>query len=81
MVLENYMVLSSSKCHFMCLGQNTVNETFVYDNTEMKTIKEEKILGVIIDKKLMFKSPVKTMKKSFSKDQGFATFNKLLKRF
>ena len=49
---ENYMVLNSGKCHFMCLGQNTVNEIFVYDNTEMKNSKVEKILGVIIDNKL-----------------------------
>ena len=49
---ENYMVLNSGKCHFMCLGQNTGNETFVYDNIEMKNSKEEKILGVIIDNKL-----------------------------
>ena len=33
---------------FICLGQNTVNEAFVYDNIEMKNSKEEKILGVII---------------------------------
>ena len=48
------MVLNSGKCHFMCLGQNAVNETYVYDNTEMKNSKEEKILGVIIDSKLRF---------------------------
>ena len=58
---ENYMVLNSGKCHFMCLGQNTVNETFVYDNIEMKNSKEEKILGVIIDNKLRFKSHVKSL--------------------
>ena len=46
------MVLNSGKCHFMCLGQNTVNEIFVYDNTEMKNSKVEKILGVTIDNKL-----------------------------
>ena len=53
------MVLNLGKCHFMCLGQNTVNETFVYDNTEMKNSTEEKILRVIIDNKLTFKSHVK----------------------
>ena len=63
---ENYMVLNSDKCHFMCLGQNTVNETFVYDNTEMKNSKEEKILGVIIDNKLRFKSHVKNLCKKAS---------------
>ena len=39
----------------MCLGQNTVKKTFVYDNTKMKNSKEEKILGVIVDNKLRFK--------------------------
>ena len=75
---ENCMVLNSGKCHFMCLGQDTVNETFVSDNIEMKNNKEEKILGVIIDNKPRFKSQVK---KGFSKDLSFVTFDKLLKRF
>ena len=55
------MVLNSGKCHFMCLGQNAVNETFVYDNIEMKNSKEEKILGVIIENKLRFKSHLKNL--------------------
>ena len=63
---ENYMVLNSGKCHFMCLGQNTVIEAFVYDNIEMKNSKEEKILGVIIDNKLRFKSHVKDLSKKAS---------------
>ena len=56
---ENYMVLNSGKCHFMCLGQNIVHQTFV--NIEMKNGKEEKILGVIMDNKLRFKSHVKNL--------------------
>ena len=27
---ENYMVLNERKCHFMCLGNNTENETFLF---------------------------------------------------
>ena len=27
---ENYMVLNAGKCHFMCLGKNTENETFIF---------------------------------------------------
>ena len=50
----------------MCLGQNTVNEIFVYDNTDIKNHKEEKILGVIIDNKLRFKSHVKNLCKKAS---------------
>ena len=60
------MVLNSGKCHFMCIGQNTVNETFVYDKIEMKNSKEEKILGLIIDNKLRFKSHVKSLCKKVS---------------
>ena len=63
---ENYMVLNLGICHFMCFGQNTVNETFVYDNIELKSSKEEKILGVIIDNKLRFKSHVKNLCKKTS---------------
>ena len=65
----------------MCLGQSTVNETFVYDKIEMKNSKEEIILGVIIDNKLRFKKHVKKLCKSLSIDLGFVTFDKLLKRF
>ena len=52
MFYEKYMVLNSGKCHFMCLGQNTVNETSVYDNIELKNSKKENNLGVIIDNNL-----------------------------
>ena len=44
----------------MCLGQNTVNETFVYGNTEMKNSKEEKILGVLLTINLGLKVVQKT---------------------
>ena len=60
------MVLNSVKCHFICLGENTLNQTFVYDNIEMKNSKEEKILGVIIGNILRFKSHVKNLCKKAS---------------
>ena len=62
----NYMVLNSGKCCFMCLRQNTINEPFVCYITEMKNSKEEKILEVIIDNKLTFKSQVKNLRKKSS---------------
>ena len=58
--------MNSDKCHFMSLGQNAVNETFVYDNIEMKNNKEEKILGVIIDSEIKFKSHLKNICKKAS---------------
>ena len=63
---ENYMVLNSGKCRFMCLGQNSVNETFVYHNIERENGKEEKILRVIIDNKHRFKIHVKNLCKKAS---------------
>ena len=62
------MILNSGKCHFMCLGQNTVKKTFVYDNTKMKNSKEEKILGAIVDNKLTFQSHVKNLCKKASQN-------------
>ena len=60
------MVLNSGKCHFMCLCKNAENETYFFNNTEMKNSNEEKILGIIIDNKLKFKSHVKKLSKKAS---------------
>ena len=53
---KNYMKLNAGKYHFMCLGNNTENETFLFHNILMENSKEQKIVGVIIDNKLNFKS-------------------------
>ena len=66
---ENYMVLNAGKCHFMCLGNNTENETFLFHNILMENSKEQKILGVIIDNKLNFKSQVNYVKRLLRKLQ------------
>ena len=69
---ENYMDLNARKCHFMCLGKNTENETFIFKDTLMSNSKEEKILGVTIDNRLTFKIHFRELcKKSFSKKIGF----------
>ena len=53
---ENYMVLNAGKCHFMCLGNNTENETFLFHNILMENSKEQKLISVTIDNNLNFKS-------------------------
>ena len=73
---ENYMVLNSGKCHFVCLGKNRENETYFSNNTEMKNSSEEKILGIIIDNKLKFKSHVKILCKKAS--QKIWTLSRLI---
>ena len=60
------MVLNSGKCHFMCLGKNAEYETFFYIETDMINCSEEKILGIIINSKLKFKSRIKNLCKRVS---------------
>ena len=54
-------MLNAGKCHSICLGNNTENETFLFHNIPMENSKEQKILGVIIDNKLSFKSHISEM--------------------
>ena len=53
---ENHMALNAGKCHFMCLGNDTRNETFIFEGLVIKNSKEHKILRVTIENKLTFKS-------------------------
>ena len=58
---ENFMVLNADKCHFMCLGQDMENETFIFNIFIFNNSNEEKILGITIDNKLTFKSHIKIL--------------------
>ena len=42
---ENFMVLNSKKCHFVCIGRDAENETFTCKYICSKNSKEEVILG------------------------------------
>ena len=53
------MVLNAGKCHFMCYGENTEYETFIFKDTAMNNSKEEKILGVTTDNKVTFSSHIR----------------------
>ena len=50
----------------MCLGNNTENETFLFYNILVENSKEQKILGVMIDNKLNFKSHISELRKKAS---------------
>ena len=54
------MVLNADKCHFMCLGKDMENETFIF-NFIFNNSNEEKILGITIGNKLTFKSHIKIL--------------------
>ena len=73
--MENYMVLNAGKCHFMCLGNNTENKTFLFHNILMESSKEQNILGVTVDNKLNFKSYINELFKKIS--QKIAALSRL----
>ena len=43
----------------MCLGKNMEDDTYFFINAERKNSSLEKVLGIIVDNKLQFKSYVK----------------------
>ena len=51
------------KCHFMCVGKNTENETFTLKDSIKSNSKEEKILGVIIENSHIRELCKKTLQK------------------
>ena len=63
--LNDYMILNSEKCDYMCNRKNCANDTFIHSGEKFKNSKEETILSVIINNnKLTFDSHInKTCKK------------------
>ena len=58
----------AGKCHFMCLGKDTGNQTFIFNNFIFNNSNEEKVLGITIDNKLTFKSHIKISCKNASQE-------------
>ena len=54
------MNLKPGKCHFISIGKDSHGEdVFYYHNYTLKNCNEEKILGIIIDRKLTFRQCIK----------------------
>ena len=53
---ENYMVLNPDKCHFLAPGFNKPVPDFSFEDIIINYLIEEKILGIVIDNNLSFKS-------------------------
>ena len=58
---ENCMNLNADKCHFLTAGFNESFPDFSFNNTTIENVTEEKILGLVIDNKLNFKSHLKNL--------------------
>ena len=63
-------MLNAGRCHFICLGNNTENETFLFNNNLMENSNEQKVLGLTIDNKLNFKSHMNQFCKKVSQKFG-----------
>ena len=75
---ENYMLLNPDKCHFLTLGFNNPFPDFSFENTIIKNVTEEKILGIVIDNNLNFKSHMKKIcEKANQKLSALARISKL----
>ena len=60
---KNYVVLNADKSHFPTVGFNEPFPDFSFIDTTIENVTEEKILGIIIDNKVNFKSHLKYMQK------------------
>ena len=60
----------------MCLGKDTENETFIFNNFIFNNSNEEKILGITTDNKLTFKNHIKSLCKKAA--QIIGTLSRLL---
>ena len=53
---ENYMALSPEKCYYLTLGFNEPFPDFSFNDIIIGNVTEEKIVEIVIDKKLTLKS-------------------------
>ena len=67
---ENLMVLNAKKCHYMCFGIGSENDSFVLDGIKLPNSCQEKILGAIIDNKLKFDPRIRNMCKKEAQKLG-----------
>ena len=77
-MFKNYIVVNAGKCHFMCVGKNTENESFTLKDSIMNNSKEEKILRVTIENRLTFNSHIRELRKKTL--QKISRFVKNIKR-
>ena len=55
------MVLNVGKCHFLTVGLNEPFSDFSFNDATIENVTEEKIIGILIDKKSNFKSHLKNL--------------------
>ena len=62
----------------MCIGRNSENEKFDFDNLVLENTKEDFVLGVTIDNKLTFDSHIKNICRKAGQKPGCIVENNKL---
>ena len=76
---ENHMVLNPGKCHYIVIGGDDPIHKTIFNNNEIASSSEEKLLGILLDGKLNFDSHIKSLcKKAGQKHSAFARINHYL---
>ena len=73
------MILNAGKYHFLFLGKDRGNETFIFSNFIFNDSNEEKILGITIENKPTFESHIKILCKKLPGNRDFIKSIKSLK--
>ena len=63
---NNYMKLNEEKCNLINFSKSNINTSLKIDNTTIKPSKEQKLLGISVDKNLSFKGHVESLCKKAS---------------
>ena len=61
---ENHMVLNPGKCHCIVIGNNDLSYKTILNNNEIASSNKEKLLGILLDKKLDFDSHITSLCKN-----------------
>ena len=58
---DNYLRLNREKCHFMVFGDKSNDLTLQIETTPIVESREQKLLGITLDKKLAFKTHIESL--------------------
>ena len=75
---ENYVSFHPTKCHYMYLDENKKNNAFNFKNISLKNSKEEVVLGLTIDNKLLFDNHVKKICRKASQKHALSKLSNYL---
>ena len=58
---ENDMVLNPGKCHYIVIGDDDPSHKIIFNNNEIASSNEGKLLGILLDSKLSFDSHITSL--------------------